>query len=249
MTDPPPVRREFTEREEFASLRLEVVDLKELVTLMRDTIRGQCDVVIYVKAGRADTTYHDPAELESDTKLPDVVRNLIIVVQSPWEAWRTNEQLRLYFSGDRGAAITVIGSSETVVLGAKQRLSEFLRARQTRPSKTDRLYSNTFIRYGMYGAIIATSGVSGTLLGHSLNYQHLIAFTATLLALIVFSLYLDRLEKRAFRLRFDFSLIVRNQSQGTAKRFMTGDNLALIILALSLVVGIVAWLFPRTPVP
>jgi hypothetical protein len=195
-----------------------------------------------VKQDRTESNYTALAAFESDTTLPDVVKTLTVTVTSLWDARNTKEYLRLYFSTFYRPSISVTGNDETLVVGAKQRVSEFIRRRQTQASPISWLFNpiTAVVSYGAMPPLI------GLIIGLLFKYGHWIAAVMVLLAFVAFSVYLWRTINSHSRSP-QFRLVVRNESQGTVNRFITSDNVLLLLTALLVIVAVLAWLYPRTP--
>jgi hypothetical protein len=209
---------------------------------MRETVPGESTLNIEVEDGRNRSSYSSLAAFESDTALPDVVTSLTISV-SPldWKTQGTPDYLRLYFYR---ALMTVTGNDETLVVGAKHRLSEFLRRYQTQASAIAGLI--LFAGPIVLGVSIPVSVAISALL---IKSDHWTAGITVLLAFGAFSVYVWRFTFKQQRTPPPIRLIVRNPPEGDSrKNFLTTNNLLLALTALLLVVAVLSWLYPRAPV-
>ncbi|MEA2783906.1 MAG: hypothetical protein QOF71_10 [Candidatus Eremiobacteraeota bacterium] len=227
--------REFRESDRFYLLRLKPADLAGLVSLMTAAFAGAPHTMNLSTAhGRSSTTYGSLSDLEVDDALPDVVRDMRVSVRSPYGAVH---ELTITFSTAVYPSVTVTGTDEAVVIGTKQRLVEFLRRYEARYAAVARFYDPAW-KFLLF-ATIPLIAISQLI---TLSVHGLLAPAFQLMFLFLF------LAIVSIVLAKPFGLIVRERSKGALRELFTSSNILIVLTVVIIVLSLVAWLFPRTPV-
>jgi hypothetical protein len=232
------VVREYKERlSEYGPVLFDMVDLREFIGIMCDQFAASdYRLSINVDEGRTKTRYDSLAAFETDTTLPNFIRQMTIHVASLFDK---SPKLEIDFYAFSSSTSTEIsGTDETLVLGQKQRLEEFVRKRKRGEGSIAKFFKSWWLPLVFY-VLPANIIVQG--MWYS---KHTLASAAAAIAFILFGIYGYRRPKAP---PFELSIRAVTDPGGRRVAMSVAEISILVVGVVAIVVAILAWLYPHVP--